>query len=263
MSVSFSMPVHWYVNAPVHTVRRNLSVNELHHRFIKLSVSSLPVVDPGDTLQGVVSRTDLLRCSFQRDADSRHLPLLSLPRITVADIMAMTVLTVDHEDTVENAANTMIRNHVHRVFVTKQDRLVGVLSARDVLPAVVDLHVSTRVGEFMATPLFVIAGDEPLETALSLLQQAHISGVVVLGDSGPEGVFTQADALLCRNLPRGTQVGDAMDTAIITIHMDTPLHLAAEQTIESRSKRVVVTDEQGVRGMITAFDFVRAASARA
>ena len=254
----FSMPVHWYMSTPVHTVSDQIDVNALHHRFIKLGVSSLPVIDADGGLVGVISRTDVLRVSHQ-PADSDAAPLLTMPELGASDIMSRDVLTVDHDDSVGRASSAMLENAVHRVYVTKDGNVTGVLSARDVLPAVVDLRVPTPASKFMSTPLLVIGENEAIDNAMSLLEQAQISGVVVLGDAGPLGIFTQAEALQCRNLPRHTRVADAMDRSIITLHASTPMYLAAEQALESNSRRIVVTDEQDVRGIVTALDFVRAA----
>ena len=254
---TFSMPVHWYMSAPVHTVGDGLDVNALHHRFIKLNVSSLPVIDVAETLVGVVSRTDVLRATFQKKGPT-DAPLLTVPDRWVTDIMSRDVLTVDFEDSVDRAAAIMIENGVHRVFVTKDGNLAGVLSARDVLPAVVDLRLQKPTSQFMSTPLFVIGDGEKLDSAMTILEQAQISGVVILGEAGPMGVFTQAEALQCRNLPRNARVTDAMDRSIITLHTSTPMHRAAEQAIENNSRRLVVIDENDVRGILTPLDFVRA-----
>ncbi len=254
----FTMPVHWYMSAPVHTVRDDIDLNALHHRFISLSVSSLPVVDADSQLKGMVSRTDLLQRTFASGADYDK-PLLDVPAVPITEIMSRNVHTVDHEAAVSDAAVMMLDHHIHRVYIGREENLVGVLSARDVMPAVADLRLSTPVGQFMSTPLFVIWSGESISNAMSLLIQAQVSGVVILGEAGPMGVFTQAQALCCRNLPLGTLVEDVMDTSILTIDADTPMYLAAEEAVTRASRRIVVTDSKGVRGIVTPLDFVVAA----
>jgi len=43
---------------------------------------------------------------------------------------------VDETTTVEKAAEIMLANHVHRVFITSKDRIIGVVSSYDVLKVV-------------------------------------------------------------------------------------------------------------------------------
>lgn len=257
----FTMPVHWYMTAPVHTVRRDLSLNGLHHRFIKHRVSSFPVVDGDDSGQviGVVSRTDLLWQSFSRRSGSPGAPLLAIPPRKVEDIMTPNPIIVDYEATVAEAATRMHTDAVHRVYVDRSGRLAGVLGARDVLPAIADLRLAEPISQYMSTPLFVVPIDEPIANATAFFETTHVSGVVVLGAAGPQGVFTQAEALECRDLPRDTPVGDAMDTDILNVAPTTPMHKVADEVVASPVRRVVVTDSRGARGIATPFDFVAAA----
>ena len=255
---TFTMPVSWYMSAPVHTIPRSCTLNALHHRFIKYRISSLAVVD-GERLVGVVSRTDLLRQSFSRREADPATPLLAIPDQTVADIMSSGPITVRSQDTVAEAADRMVEEKIHRVYVVDAGHLVGVLSARDVMPALVDLRLTEPIGRYMSTPLFVVSTDEEIANAASFLDTTHVSGVVVLGEAGPMGVFTQHEALECRDLPRGTPITDAMETELLTVTEDTPIHRAVEEVVKLGIRRVITTDSTGVRGMVTPLDLLRAA----
>lgn len=255
---TFTMPVSWYMSAPVHTIARSSTLNALHHRFIKHRISSLAVVD-GDRLVGVVSRTDLIRQSFSRREADPTAPLLVIPDQTVADIMSPSSITVRSQDTVAEAADRMVAEKIHRVYVVDAGHLVGVLSARDVMPALVDLRLTEPIGRYMTTPLFVVPTDEEIVNATSFLETTHVSGVVVLGEAGPMGVFTQHEALECRHLPRGTSLENAMNTELLTVTEETPVHRAVEEVVKLGIRRVITTDATGVRGMVTPLDLLRAA----
>ena len=256
---NFTMPVHWYMSAPAQTIHRACTLNALHHRFIKYSISSLAVVDDDDKLVGVVSRTDLIRQSFSRRENDQAAPLLTIPDLRIDDIMSPRPIVVSSKDTVAEAAQIMTADHIHRVYVVDSGHLAGVLSARDVLPAVVDLRLTEPLGQYMSTPLFVVPADDQISTATSFLETTQVSGVVVLGKAGPLGVFTQAEALQCRNLPRSAPIADAMDTEILTLSEKTPLHRAVEEAVNLSMRRIVATDDSGVRGIVTPLDVLRAA----
>ena len=255
---NFTMPVHWYTTAPVHTIHRECTLNELHHRFIKHRISSLPVVDDSDNLIGVVSQTDLIRQSFSRREDDPLAPLLVIPDQRVGDVMSPSPITVRNQDTVAEAAERMINDEIHRVYVIDAGHLVGVLSARDVMPAVVDFRITEPISQYMSTPLFVVPHDEEIANATSFLETTHVSGIVILGEAGPLGVFTQTEALQCRNLPRNAPIAPAMESEILTVKEDTPMHRAVEEAVKLKVRRIVATDTQGVRGIVTPLDILRA-----
>ena len=59
--------------------------------------------------------------------------------MTVQDIMTPTVFSVDEEAALQHVADAMIRGRIHRVFVTRQKKLVGIITALDMLKIIRDL----------------------------------------------------------------------------------------------------------------------------
>lgn len=106
----------------VKTVSPNLRLSELVNRFADDDVSGFPVVDEGQ-LFGVVSSTDVFRVADK------------LESLTVKDIMSVDVVSVSPKSTLHDAAATMSDNGIHRVVVLDDEKLVGVLSALDIVRA--------------------------------------------------------------------------------------------------------------------------------
>jgi CBS domain-containing protein len=96
-------------------------------------VSSLPVVDGQGRMLGVVSSTDVLNA--EAETDEGGLKTL-LGRTTVAMIMTTRSLGVSPETSVREAAQQMLYADVHRLYVVKHDRVVGVISTTDIVRAV-------------------------------------------------------------------------------------------------------------------------------
>jgi CBS domain-containing protein len=59
--------------------------------------------------------------------------------MTVRDIMTPTIFRVNENATVQQVAGTMIRSHIHRVFVTQEEKVVGIISAADMLRVIRDM----------------------------------------------------------------------------------------------------------------------------
>lgn len=109
-SVMTRCPISVPVGASFATVAAVLT----HHR-----ISAVPVLDQRGRPVGVVSEGDLL----------------GGPRagLTARDLMTSPVRTVDVDATVPAAARLLADAGVRRLFVTEHDRLVGVVSRRDLL----------------------------------------------------------------------------------------------------------------------------------
>lgn len=84
-------------------------------------ISAVPVLDPRGRPVGVVSEGDLLRVPWDGAG------------LTARDLMTRPVRSVDVDATLPIASRLLADAGVRRLFVTEHDRLVGVLSRRDLL----------------------------------------------------------------------------------------------------------------------------------
>jgi len=113
-------------------------------------ISGAPVVSEDGTLIGVLSQTDLIAamrgaCLDEVDFNSPYLgaaatssnssegEMSRLLSTKVEDLMSQRLFCVSPEDFVSSAAQTMRKYKVHRVIVTEQKRVVGIVTAFDLL----------------------------------------------------------------------------------------------------------------------------------
>jgi len=114
--------------SPAATLREAMALLASHH------VSGAPVVS-GGKLVGVVTTTDLL-ASLERNAPGEH---------DVSEVMYRAPLVTLPADAAVDAAADLMKNlDIHRVLVTENDRLVGVVSALDVARAVAEHRLTAR-----------------------------------------------------------------------------------------------------------------------
>lgn len=100
--------------------------------LVSHGVTGAPVVDAGGVVVGVVTEADLVRDRIPR-ADEPPSPG---PEPTVSEVMSREVRVAGPEDDVADVVATMLRAAVRSMPVLDGDRLVGVVSRRDVLRAV-------------------------------------------------------------------------------------------------------------------------------
>jgi predicted transcriptional regulator len=166
------------------------------------------------------------------------------------------ILTADTPLT--EAAQIMVRERTHRVLVGLEDKIEGIVTTRDVMRALEDKKDNHMVEEFMSSPVFTIRAEEPVSLAVERLERAHVTGLIVVENGWPIGVFTEEEAIESRDVARHTAVEDVMRTRLLALRPDTRLHRAAAQAGAMRVRRVVVQDGDAIAGILTGLDFARA-----
>ncbi|RLC15226.1 MAG: hypothetical protein DRI24_11455 [Deltaproteobacteria bacterium] len=148
------------MNPDVLVAESNWSVNHLAEFFMENCISGAPVQSNAGILIGVVSLTDIVNHEIQtaggwQGPHDYYLHVLERqyvnreedvafqieaePDVMVRDIMTPTIFQVSENTTVQRVADVMIKNHIHRVFVTNKDKIVGIISTPDMLKTIRDM----------------------------------------------------------------------------------------------------------------------------
>ena len=134
------------------------SLINLERAFLEAQVSGFPVVSGEEgELVGIVSRSDIVRqigveqelAEYVSDyyRDLHHFdtkPEQSLQEIgeqvgyriehlKVSDFMVRNVVTVSPDASVKELAQTFVRHHIHRIPVTENKKLVGIVTTLDLV----------------------------------------------------------------------------------------------------------------------------------
>lgn len=135
------------------TVRADMELRDLARLFVERGITGAPVIEDDGTLVGVISQTDLVYHSLTRGdelLDTSHfydharfegarLPsgfqVEDTNAGSVADVMTPVAHTVSERASLETIARKMTTNRVHRLIVTRGRRIVGIISALDVMRA--------------------------------------------------------------------------------------------------------------------------------
>ncbi|MEV4346467.1 CBS domain-containing protein [Actinoplanes sp. NPDC049596] len=135
------MRVKDIMSSPVHTVVQTASVESAAELMSARSVTALPVVDTTGVLVGMVSESDLLWHRVPRDPTAHLRPLPDLDPENrpgmVVEVMSSYPLTVRPDMDVADVAEAMLDNDVRSLPVLEDGALVGIVSRRDILRAMV------------------------------------------------------------------------------------------------------------------------------
>lgn len=109
-------------------VSPEMDVRDLARLFQEKAISGAPVVDHEGHLVGIVSTTDLAHLVAEqgtRTSKSR--------RATVREIMTSPVLCIDENCPLAEMMDIMTRARIHRLVVTRNDVVVGMVTASDII----------------------------------------------------------------------------------------------------------------------------------
>ncbi len=109
---------------PVISAPKNASARDITLQLLSGLYSGMPVTDDKGGVLGVVTEYDLLK-QIQGGKE--------LVKLTAEDVMAKNPVTVDVNTSLNDIVNIMLDKNVIRVPVTREGRLVGIISRCDIL----------------------------------------------------------------------------------------------------------------------------------
>ena len=126
-------------------VRADESLSLVLRRMLRRRASAAPVIDANGSLVGVISEEDLLRWQLKSTeggagttSTRSALAPQSLRATRAAEIMSLPSACVEESLPLMSAVPTLLESPHRHLPVTRQGRLVGVLSSADILRAMAD-----------------------------------------------------------------------------------------------------------------------------
>ncbi|GIF45372.1 CBS domain-containing protein [Actinoplanes xinjiangensis] len=137
------MRVRDIMTSSVYVVRHDAPVEDAAELMTTYAVTALPVVDGDERLVGMVSDSDLLwhRVPAELTTDPGHHPDTGVDQErrlgVVVEAMSEYPVTITPGADVADAAQLMLDHDVRSLPVLQDHRIVGILSRRDILKAMV------------------------------------------------------------------------------------------------------------------------------
>ena len=127
-------------------------------------------------------------------------------RGTVADFMSRKVVTCAPEEAVQKLYNLITESGFTAFPVVKKNKLVGIISRRDILRAgrirgALESGTSIPVDTLMTKDILTVTPDEPIQSAAALMVRHDISRVPVVDSGRIKGILDRHDVLKGLILP--------------------------------------------------------------
>ncbi len=182
----------------------------------------------------------------------------------VGNFMSKNVVKIDKDQNLKDALDLMEKKKVSRLIVVEDEKLVGVITFRDVMEILgskkyanvppTSLHVSMAMTKNPIT----VSENTSLKDARDLMLKNNISTLPVVDDDGyPIGIITKTDLLKpLKDLDKN--ISEVYNSNVITIEPKARLIHARRLMLENNIGRLIVTERDKIVGIITDKDIARA-----
>lgn len=115
--------------------------------------------------------------------------------------------------------------------------------------------------DIMSRRVITLESDVPASDIAKLMDKNRVSSIIVTKDNMPYGIISESDMVskvVAQNKrPLEVKTSELMSSPLVVVSPLTPAEEVAEKMIINKIRRIVVSDEKQVLGIITVTDFVK------
>lgn len=146
----------------IKAVPQSWTMDRLARFLTDNEISGSPVTDDHGEIIGIATLKDITefrwnasqpdtgsRLTPDEEQEARRLRMVIFEEmgkvpVEVRDIMTPSVFSVDEQTPVREVANLMMAEHLHRIFVTKDNKITGIITTYDMLKLISDKELTQR-----------------------------------------------------------------------------------------------------------------------
>ncbi|MCM0611140.1 CBS domain-containing protein [Marinobacter sediminum] len=146
----------------IKAVPQSWTMDRLARFLTDNEITGSPVTDENGDIVGIATLKDITEFRWNADRsdpdplltpeeeqEARRLRMVIFEEmgkvpVEVRDIMTPSVLSVDEQTPVRDIANIMMREHLHRIFVTKESKITGIITTYDMLKLISEKELTQR-----------------------------------------------------------------------------------------------------------------------
>ncbi|RLG39754.1 MAG: hypothetical protein DRO05_08085, partial [Thermoproteota archaeon] len=179
-------------------------------------------------------------------------------RLLVKDIMSRPGVAISKDEIVEVALDLMERRGVtHLLVLNKEGKLVGVLTARDIMDGLGSYRfekIRARriyVSALMVEPPLIIEQNSDVRRAVNIMISHRVEVIPVVDDSEVVGVVSETDIIRLLRGENGITAKDLMNPRHPKIDPGQRVVHARVVMLETRSRVLPVCDRNRLVGLVT------------
>ena len=178
------------------TVPETMQLGDVAKLMLDKGIGSVPVMCE-DKMVGIVSKADFVTLAVG----------IAFDKITVKEIMTKDLIVISPTERLVHARRQMIEGHVGRLPVVEDEKVVGMLTSKDLMRAFIDFrkHVPEKYQKSQIKEVLVenIMSSNPISTSkdatisevAKIMIETGYNGLPVVDDDKIIGIITQTDIL--------------------------------------------------------------------
>jgi len=226
------------------------------------------VVIKYETPVGIITERDLLRevvdkgIALEKDWLAGG---VSIKEEKVEKTMSYPLIAISMKSSIKEAAQIMIEKRIRRLVVSEPDRVVGIITASDLLRCLPETPETMRawfeVDYFMSKSVITTDEETLVADVAKIMGEKSIGSVIITSHGKHIGIFTERDLLtrfLAKDQSLKIEVGKACSSPLITAPLGISVHDAAAIMTSKHIKRLPIAKEGKLVGLLSARDLVEA-----
>ena len=206
------------------------------------------VVSDGTMPQGILTEREILKAI----SESRN-----LDKLTIGDVGWQPFTKLELGDTVLDAAHQMNQKK-SRLLVFDNDKLVGIVTVSDLLRAFRKIRNDASLDRVISTNVEKCNKGDSIFDAAKIMHEKRV-GSVIVQDIREYGIFSERDLLMClysSGFRTDIEVGKYSSSPLIVSDKDIKIHQAASIMAANNIKRLGITQDGYLAGILTARDLL-------
>jgi signal-transduction protein with cAMP-binding, CBS, and nucleotidyltransferase domain len=189
----------------------------------------------------------------------------SIKEERVEQSMSYPLIKVSLYSSIKEAAQKMIEKRIRRLAVSENGKVVGIITASDLIRCLPDtpeaMHPWFEADYFMSKNVITADQETTVEEVAKIMGERSIGSVIITNNEEPIGIFTERDLLtkfLAKDQSLKIEVGKVCSSPIITAPLGCSIHKAAAIMTTKYIKRLPITKDGKLVGILSARDLVEA-----
>ena len=149
-----------------------------------------------------------------------------------------------------------------RLAVFEDNNLVGIVTASDLIRSLPEVpETQLNVDDYMTKKVFTADEKTPVSEIVTTMGDKRIGSAIITHEGEPMGIFTERDLLsklLAMGKPLTMTSGEVASSPLITAPSGISVHEAATTMARKHIRRLPLTKNDKLVGIITARDLVEA-----
>ncbi len=228
------------------------SIVEAAQKMAQRRISCLIVMKAGQ-MHGIVTETDLLKkvAGSSKKYDQK-----------IDDVLTSAVQKINVHASILEASRLMNVHKIKRLPVVEGERLVGIVTQTDLTRALAAYEMWRNIGTIMSPDVLTVSRQTTVEDAARLMSERGVSCIVVKEGEIAAGIFTTRD-LVGKVISLGSDVAririeEVMTSPVVSVQRDASVLNVAKLMESKRIRRVVVSHDGKMCGIVTQTDVFRA-----